>query len=135
MVPTFCKFFVSHAMNGVNFAWQFQTMITPFLLQSVKIEEIFNFKSMLFHYDYLLKCQTDKSWYIGYSDDLKQRVKDHQSGHGCRTTSMKKDWKLIYYESYLNKADALGREKFLKGGSGRKYLRKQLKNYFEEDKI
>jgi predicted GIY-YIG superfamily endonuclease len=45
---------------------------------------------------------------------------------------MKKDWHLVYYESYLNKADALGREKFLKGGSGRTYLKKQLKHYLEE---
>lgn len=85
---------------------------------------------MKFYYVYLLECQNDKSWYIGYTDDLKVRVKDHQKGYGCRTTSMKNNWKLIYYESYLNKADAIGREKFLKGGSGRKYLNKQLKNYF-----
>jgi predicted GIY-YIG superfamily endonuclease len=42
-------------------------------------------------------------------------------------------YQLIYYESYRNKADALGRERFLKGGSGRKYLRKQLKWFWEED--
>jgi len=79
-------------------------------------------------YVYLLECQKDKSWYIGYSEDLKKRIRDHQSGNGCRTTSMKKDWGLIYYESYHNKADALGRERFLKGGSGRIYLKKQLKH-------
>lgn len=39
-------------------------------------------------------------------------------------------YELIYYEAYLNKQDALGREKFLKGGSGRKYINKQLANYF-----
>jgi hypothetical protein len=32
---------------------------------------------------------------------------------------------------YLFKTDALGREKFLKGGSGRTYLKKQLKNYLK----
>lgn len=84
-------------------------------------------------YVYLLECQDDKSWYIGYTEDLRTRVNDHQCGQGCRTTSMKKDWKLIYYESYINKTDALGREKFLKGGSGRVYLKKQLKHYFEEN--
>lgn len=84
-------------------------------------------------YVYLLECQKDKSWYVGYSEDLKKRIRDHQSGNGCRTTSMKKDWSLIYYESYQNKADALGREKFLKGGSGRAYLKKQLRHYLEEN--
>ena len=81
------------------------------------------------HYVYLIECQDDGSWYIGYSSDLKRRINDHLSGNGCRTTSMKKNWRLIYYESYLDKNDALGREKFLKGGSGRRFLKKQLVNY------
>ena len=67
-------------------------------------------------YVYLLECQDDKSWYIGYTADLKQRVKDHVSGTGARTTSLKQNWKLIYYEAYLSKSDTLGREKFLKSG-------------------
>ncbi len=80
-------------------------------------------------YVYLLECQTDKSWYIGYTSNLKRRINDHKNGYGCRTTALKKNWKLIYYEAYIEKRDAIGREKFLKSGSGRKYLNKQLKNY------
>lgn len=90
---------------------------------------------MKFYYVYLLECQTDKSWYIGYTEDLKTRIEDHQKGRGCRTTSMKKNWKLIYYESYLSKPDALGREKFLKGGSGRTYLKKQLVRYLNKKEV
>lgn len=81
------------------------------------------------YYVYLLKCREDKSWYIGYSSDLKRRLTEHNSGYGSRTTSIKGSWKLIYYEAYLNKDDAIGREKFLKSGSGRIFLKKQLKNY------
>lgn len=81
-------------------------------------------------YVYLLEHTKDKSWYTGYTEDLKRRLKEHQSASGYRTTSLKKGkYRLIYYESYLNKLDALGREKYLKSGSGRKYLQKQLKNY------
>ena len=82
------------------------------------------------YYVYLLECQDDKFWYIGYSAYLRKRIEEHQRGHGCRTTSLKKNWKIIYYEAYIEKQDAVGREKFLKSGSGRKYLIKQLKNYF-----
>jgi putative endonuclease len=81
---------------------------------------------------YVLENQIDKSLYIGYTADINKRVKDHQEGRGGRTTKLKIGWTLIYYETYLNKKDVLGREKFLKGGSGRKYLMKQLKFYFEE---
>ena len=58
-------------------------------------------------YVYLLQCQNDKGWYIGMTSDLKQRIKEHKSGRGGRTTKLKKDWKLIYFEGYLNKQDAL----------------------------
>ncbi|MCK5211921.1 GIY-YIG nuclease family protein [Candidatus Parcubacteria bacterium] len=83
-------------------------------------------------YVYLLECQQGKSWYIGYTSDLKRRINDHKNGHGCRTTSMKRNWKLIYYEAYIIKNDAIGREKFLKSGSGRRYLHKQLKFYLNK---
>ncbi|MBM3261463.1 GIY-YIG nuclease family protein [Candidatus Kaiserbacteria bacterium] len=80
-------------------------------------------------YVYLLECADDKSWYIGYSADLKQRITHHQAGNGARTTQRKKNWQLIYYEAYRNELDAKGRERFLKSGSGRNFLKKQLANY------
>ncbi|MBU4284630.1 GIY-YIG nuclease family protein [Patescibacteria group bacterium] len=81
------------------------------------------------YYAYLLENLGDKSWYIGSTSDLKRRIQEHQTGSGGRTTRIKKNWHLIYYEAYLDKRDAVGREKFLKSGSGRKYLKKQLRNY------
>lgn len=82
------------------------------------------------YYVYLLENQEDRGWYIGYSANLKQRVERHQKGDGARTTKRKKNWKLIYYEAYLSEQDAKGRERFLKSGSGRSLLGKQLRNYF-----
>lgn len=92
------------------------------------------------YYVYVLENQDDKSLYIGFTADLKRRVSEHQRGIGGRTTKNKLQnnlsrgattniWKLIYYESYLDKRDAIGREKFLKSGSGRKYLYKQITHY------
>jgi len=83
----------------------------------------------MLYYVYLLESQDDKSWYIGTTSDLKRRLKEHKEGKGGRTTKLKKNWKLIYFEGYLDKRDAIGREKFLKSGSGRKFLKKQLQNY------
>lgn len=86
------------------------------------------------YYVYVLENQNDKSFYIGFTDNLKRRLVEHNSGKGGKTTSRKSAaqrgealrWKLIYFEGYIDKMDAIGREKFLKGGSGRKYLKKQL---------
>jgi putative endonuclease len=80
-------------------------------------------------YVYLLENIEDKTWYTGFSSNLKQRIKDHYSGKGGRHTRLKPNWKLIYYEAYLDRTDALGREKFLKSGSGKSFLKKQLRNY------
>ena len=84
------------------------------------------------YYVYLLESQEKKNWYIGYSSDLRKRIRNHISGNGGQTTKRQSDWKLIYYEAYLNQKDALGREKFLKSGSGRRYLNKQLLNYLKK---
>jgi len=80
-------------------------------------------------YVYVLESIQDKSWYIGYTPDNpdKRLLK-----HNLRTeyyTKRKTPWKLIYYEAYLNQKDVTGREKFLKSGSGRTFLKKQLRNY------
>ncbi len=83
------------------------------------------------YYIYILENQIDKSLYIGFTSNPQRRLKEHQAGSGGRTTRLKRNWKLIYLEGYLIKTDAVGREKFLKGGSGRKYLNKQLRHYFE----
>ena len=75
-------------------------------------------------YVYVIEHPARKSWYIGYSADLRRRLAEHHA-------AAREGWKLIYYEAYVHKMDAIGREKFLKGGSGRKYLNKQLSSYLK----
>lgn len=81
------------------------------------------------YYVYLLQNEVDRSWYIGYTSNLKKRLLADRSLQGGQTTKRKFGWKLIYFEGYLDKRDGVGREKFLKSGSGRKFLKKQLRNY------
>lgn len=83
------------------------------------------------YYTYILENRIDKSWYIGYSANLKRRIHDHLSGVGCRTTSRREGLQLMYYEAYLDKHDAMGRERFLKSGAGRTYIKKQLRYYLQ----
>lgn len=81
------------------------------------------------YYVYVLQS-SEKKLYVGYSSNLRRRISEHSRGEVQTTKSSR--YKLIYYEAYANKADAVGREKFLKGGSGRKYITKQLAHYFAE---
>lgn len=68
---------------------------------------------MKFFYVYLLKSELAGHFYIGFTDDLNQRLKKHNEGE-VYCTKRFKPWKLIYFEAYLSKTDALTREKRLK---------------------
>lgn len=81
---------------------------------------------------YVIENSADSSWYIGFTTDVERRLEEHRQGIGGKHTRKSPgSWSLIYSESYLDKRDALQREKFLKSGSGRKYLRQQLRHYLE----
>jgi len=67
-------------------------------------------------------------WLLGQSS---KRFSEHVSG-GSFATSHRGPWQLIYYEAYLNQADALGRERYLKSGAGRRFLKAQLRHYLSE---
>lgn len=82
-------------------------------------------------YVYVIHSQRDGCLYTGYTCDLKRRLLEHRQGKTA-STKHRNPFNLIYYEAYCDEKDAKGRELFLKSGSGKKYLRKQLQHYFTE---
>jgi putative endonuclease len=80
---------------------------------------------------YLLHSTSNHGLYIGYSTGLKRQLSRNQAGAAI-ATKHRGPWKLIYYEAYTEQADAEGRERYLKSGSGRRLLRRQLRHYFEK---
>ena len=76
------------------------------------------------YYVYLLMDKRGKE-YIGYTSDLRKRMRGHNSG-GCSYTRGKR-WELIYYEAYKYELDARRREVQLKRHGGvRQALYKRL---------
>jgi len=73
---------------------------------------------------YILKSREDGKLYIGYTDNLKKRLKEHNLGL-VRSTKTRRPLYLVYYEAYASKQDAMQRELNLKLRA--KALR-QLKN-------
>jgi putative endonuclease len=80
-------------------------------------------------YVYVLHSGRDDGLYIGFTGDLRRRLQEHKDGKSLATSS-RGPWTLIYYEAYAEQADAEGRERYLKSGSGRRFLDKQLVHYF-----
>lgn len=62
---------------------------------------------------YFLKSKKDKSLYIGYTKDLRERLKEHNLGL-VRATKSRRPLYLVYYEAYNSKQDAVKREHNLK---------------------
>ena len=79
-------------------------------------------------YVYILQSQKNKSLYIGYTSNLKQRFEEHNNGKSLATKPFR-PYKLIFYEAFLNKTDAKNREKYLKSGWGLRTIKKMLKNF------
>lgn len=74
------------------------------------------------YYVYIIFSDKLKRRYIGFSTDLKSRIKEHNQGK-CISTSKGKPWKLIYYEAFVSEKDARREELFLKIGKGRERLK------------
>ena len=81
------------------------------------------------YYFYVLQFEKNKKLYYGYTGNLKKRIAEHKSGNSD-FTSKNGDFKLIFYEAYINKEDAKEAERYFKSGHGREVLRGKLKNYF-----
>jgi putative endonuclease len=77
------------------------------------------------YYTYVLKSEKDGKLYIGWSDDLENRLSEHNKGL-VNATCDRRPLKLVYYEACLSKESAIKREKVLKTGFGRKYIKRRL---------
>ncbi len=79
-------------------------------------------------YVYVLRSVTTQQFYTGYTGDLRKRFSQHQQGKGGWTKG-RGPYELIYYEACKDEADAKLREKYLKSGMGKRYLKNRLKRF------
>ena len=78
---------------------------------------------MKLYYAYVIESKEGFK-YTGMTEDLEERLEQHNDGSLSFWTKRGTDWKLIYNEEFDNKTEALKREKWLKTGVGRDYLKK-----------
>ena len=71
---------------------------------------------------YILKSIKDNKRYIGFTNDLRRRLFEHNNGLVISTIN-RKPLELIYVEEFENKEEAMDREKFFKSGKGREFLK------------
>jgi len=76
-------------------------------------------------YVYAIECE-DGSHYIGQTDDLPRRWDEHVSGRDASWTKRNPPVRLVHWEEYDSREKAVAREKHLKTGFGRKWLKREI---------
>lgn len=80
------------------------------------------------YYTYVIRSKKDGKWYTGTTNNLRKRFKEHNDNKVVSTKG-RGPFILIYYEACSNQADAYAREKYLKSGPGKRYLKNRLKRF------
>lgn len=62
---------------------------------------------------YILKC-SDNTLYTGYTNNLNKRLETHNSGQGAKYTRGRLPVKIVYYEQFETKNEAMKREYYIK---------------------
>jgi putative endonuclease len=74
---------------------------------------------------YILRSESTGHLYTGFTEDVTQRLGQHNEGL-TKSTKNRGPWKLVHSEEFATRAEAMRREKFLKSGQGRSELRRIL---------
>ncbi len=87
---------------------------------------------MTFYYVYVLQSKKKHFIYVGFTTNLKRRFKEHNNEEELSTKHYA-PFKLIFYEAYQNKKDAMRRERYFKTTKGKTTLRSMLKETLAKD--
>ena len=80
------------------------------------------------HCVYLLESEKDLiKHYVGFTDNLKQRLADHAAGKS-KYTLADRPWRLMTYVAFRNREKALAFERYLKAGSGHAFAQRHFWN-------
>ena len=80
---------------------------------------------MNFFFTYVLKSEKDGKLYVGWTNDLENRIKQHNAGK-VESTKHRVPMKLVYYEACVSEEKAIKREKYFKMGFGRRFLKDRI---------
>ncbi len=82
------------------------------------------------YYVYVIQNEKDELYY-GFTSDLKKRMREHNEGSTFSTRGFL--WRLVYYEAYLSKKDAMTRERSMKRyGQALGHLKNRIKASLKE---
>ena len=84
-----------------------------------------NYIIQIVYYTYVLRSLKDSTFYTGFTKHLQKRIRQHNAGKSVYS-SKHRLFKLVYYESYETKEEAVKREKYFKTTEGRKFYKSKI---------
>ena len=75
-------------------------------------------------YVYVIRSEKDGRFYVGMCVDIERRIKEHNAGKTFSTKGYC-PWKLFFAEEFPTRAAAREREKMLKGGAGKEFIKRK----------
>ena len=92
-------------------------------LHSIGLFSFFSLNFLIMYTVYVLYSRVVDKCYVGYTSDLSSRLLSHNELGASNWTKRYRPWELIYREEYSTKRAAMQREKELKSGVGREFIR------------
>jgi len=77
------------------------------------------------YYSYVIYSFKYKRFYKGHCENLDERLKQHNAGY-TKSTKAFIPWRIVYYETFESRAEAIAREKYFKSAAGRRFLKKVI---------
>ncbi|MGB3228197.1 MAG: GIY-YIG nuclease family protein [Saprospiraceae bacterium] len=76
------------------------------------------------YFVYVIKSETHNRFYVGMSEDVVRRLKEHNNGK-TKSTKSYKPWLLFFIEAFGSREEARKREKYLKSGYGKLWIKQK----------
>ena len=80
---------------------------------------------LMMFYVYVIKSDNGKQ-YTGQTSDIERRLDEYNSGL-CKSTKIDTKWRVVHLEQYLTRSEAIKREKWLKSGRGREFIKEMTR--------
>jgi putative endonuclease len=77
------------------------------------------------YYVYVILSLSKGSYYTGHTAVIERRLAEHNNGVSFFTRK-KGPWKLVYQESFATRSEAMMRERYLKTGAGRDFIKRTI---------
>jgi putative endonuclease len=81
-------------------------------------------------YVYVIRSELNGSFYVGLTVDISLRIWQHNRGM-TKSTKGFRPWKLVFSETFLTRIEARKREKYLKSGIGKEFIKKWPRSSIE----